>query len=52
MAYQRVFGIVLDSVGTGAADDANRYDDLGSDTLGHIGEDYAGNLHLPNLLRW
>lgn len=51
MAYQRVFGIVLDSVGTGAADDANRYDDLGSDTLGHIGEDYAGNLHLPNLAR-
>ena len=51
MAYQRVFGIVLDSVGTGAADDANRYGDLGADTLGHVGEDYAGNLHLPNLAR-
>lgn len=51
MAYQRIFGIVLDSVGTGAADDAIKFGDQGADTLGHIGEFYAGNLHLPNLAR-
>ena len=34
MAYQRVFVIVLDSVGTGQAEDAARFDDVGADTLG------------------
>lgn len=49
MAYQRVFVIVLDSVGTGQAEDAARFDDVGADTLGHVGEYYQGKLQLPNL---
>ncbi|WP_267202367.1 phosphopentomutase [Limosilactobacillus kribbianus] len=49
MAYKRVFVIVMDSVGTGAAADAAKFDDVGSDTLGHVGEFYKGDLKLPNL---
>lgn len=49
MAYKRVFVIVLDSVGTGMAQDAAKFDDVGADTLGHIGEYYQGKLQLPNL---
>ncbi|MBM7617411.1 phosphopentomutase [Weissella uvarum] len=49
MTYQRIFGIVLDSVGIGAAADAAKYDDDGSDTLGHIGAAYEGQWQLPNL---
>lgn len=49
MAYQRVFVIVLDSVGTGQAGDAAKFDDAGADTLGHVGEYYQGRLQLPNL---
>lgn len=49
MAYQRVFVIVLDSVGTGQAGDAAKFDDVSADTLGHVGEYYQGRLQLPNL---
>lgn len=49
MSYKRVFVIVMDSVGTGAAYDADKFDDVGSDTLGHVGEYYKGKLELPNL---
>ncbi|WP_076460485.1 phosphopentomutase [Limosilactobacillus caccae] len=49
MSYKRVFVIVMDSVGTGAAHDADKFDDVGSDTLGHVGKFYAGALKLPNL---
>lgn len=49
MKYKRIFGIVLDSVGTGAAPDAAKFGDVGSDTLGHVGEYYAGKLAIPNL---
>ena len=49
--YKRVLGIVLDSVGTGAAADAAQYGGLGADTLGHVGAAYHGQLHLPNLAR-
>lgn len=38
--YQRIFGIVLDSVGTGAAIDADKFNDTGADTLGHVGAAY------------
>ena len=51
MAYKRVFVIVMDSVGTGAAADAAKFDDVGADTLGHVGEAYQGKLHLPNLAK-
>lgn len=49
--YQRIFGIVLDSVGTGAAIDADKFNDTGADTLGHVGAAYNGTLSLPNLGR-
>jgi phosphopentomutase len=38
----------MDSVGIGEAPDAEKYDDLGADTLGHIAEHMNG-LHMPNL---
>ena len=36
--FNRVFLIVIDSLGIGAAADAARFDDAGADTLGHIAE--------------
>lgn len=45
---KRVILIVLDSVGIGALPDAHLYNDLGSNTLGHIAEHYPA-LSLPNL---
>ncbi|MGG3923798.1 phosphopentomutase, partial [Geobacillus thermodenitrificans] len=42
--YRRVFLIVLDSVGIGEAPDAEKYNDKGADTLGHIAE-HRGGLH-------
>lgn len=49
MKFKRVFTIVLDSVGIGAASDATNFGDDGADTLGHIGEYFKGNFTLPNL---
>lgn len=51
MTYQRVFGIVLDSVGIGEAPDGKKFGDDGADTLGHIGKWYQGKLTLPNLAK-
>lgn len=51
MSYKRVFTIVLDSVGNGAAPDADKFGDVGADTLGHVGQHYAGKLALPNLAK-
>lgn len=48
VGLKRVLLIVLDSVGIGHAPDAERFDDLGADTLGHIRE-AVPNLSLPNL---
>ena len=45
--YQRIFLIVLDSLGIGEAPDAKDYNDLGSNTIGHIAE--SMDLNLPNL---
>ena len=44
---KRVFLIVLDSVGAGEAPDADKFDDVGWDTLGTCVR--SGNLHVPNL---
>jgi phosphopentomutase len=44
----RAFVIVLDSVGIGAAPDANIYGDAGANTLAHTAE-AAGGLHVPTL---
>ena len=48
MRYQRIFTIVIDSLGVGAEPDAAQYDDEGSDTLGHISEQKP-DLHIPHL---
>lgn len=48
--FKRVITIVLDSVGVGALPDAAKYNDEGSDTLGHIAE-AAGALTMPNMKR-
>ena len=58
----RAFILVLDSVGVGSAPDAERYGDIGANTLGHIARACrqgrgdkaglrAGPLRLPNLAR-
>ena len=46
--YNRVFLIVLDSVGIGALEDANEYGDLGANTLCNLAQK-VGGLNLPNL---
>ncbi|MGV3489341.1 MAG: phosphopentomutase [Tuberibacillus sp.] len=46
--FNRVFLIVMDSVGIGEAPDAEKFDDVGADTLGHIAE-AKGGLHVPHL---
>ncbi len=46
--YQRVFIIVLDSLGIGEMKDSHLYGDRGVNTLGHIAEQ-TENFHIPNL---
>lgn len=46
--YQRIFIIVIDSLGTGAMDDAASYNDTGADTLGHISS-HVEQLYIPHL---
>lgn len=46
--FKRIIVIVMDSVGAGEAADAAKFNDVGSDTLGHIGE-RVGGLKLPTL---
>ncbi|MCH4995820.1 phosphopentomutase [Pectobacterium carotovorum] len=57
---KRAYIMVLDSFGIGSSADAERFGDVGSDTLGHIAQACAagmadkgrsGKLHLPNLSR-
>jgi phosphopentomutase len=45
---RRAIILVLDGVGVGAAPDADRYGDAGSDTLGNVSR-AVGGLSLPNL---
>ncbi len=49
-ALERVFVVVMDSVGCGAMPDAAAFGDAGTDTLGHTAME-AGGLDLPNLTR-
>ena len=49
MKFNRIFLIVLDSLGIGGAQDALEYGDEGANTLGHIKENY--DLFIPNLKR-
>lgn len=46
--FDRIITIVMDSVGAGAAHDAEKFGDLGTDTLGHIAE-FVGGLKMPNM---
>lgn len=46
--YNRIFIIVLDSLGIGAMPDAEKFGDAGTDTLGHI-SDTVEHLNIPNL---
>lgn len=48
MKYQRIFTIVLDSLGIGAMPDSEKYGDIRVDTLGHIAEKKE-NFRIPNL---
>lgn len=45
--FKRVHLIVMDSVGIGQAPDAEKFGDVGADTLGHIAE--KAGLHIPHL---
>ncbi len=50
----RAIVIVLDSLGIGAAPDADKFDDSGADTFGHIAAERnkSGNaIKIPNLLK-
>lgn len=47
MKFKRIFLIVLDSLGIGEAKDADKFDDLGVSTLGHIKKNT--NVSYPNL---
>ena len=47
--YKRIFTIVVDSLGVGAAEDAEYYGDKGTDTLGHISSNVK-DFHIPNLM--
>ncbi|MBE5941037.1 MAG: phosphopentomutase [Lachnospiraceae bacterium] len=46
--FKRVIWIILDSVGIGALPDADRFGDVGADTLGNIMKS-RGKLDVPNL---
>ena len=50
MRFNRVFVILLDSLGIGPMADSARFDDAGADTLGHISETVE-HLDIPNLQR-
>ncbi|WP_300359001.1 phosphopentomutase [Fusobacterium sp.] len=46
--YKRIFTIVVDSLGIGAMDDAEKFGDINVDTLGHISESVE-TFNIPNL---
>lgn len=46
--FKRVFLVVMDSVGIGEAPDAEKFNDVGANTLGHIAEKMNG-LNMPNM---
>ena len=46
--YQRIFVIVMDSLGIGAMPAAEDFGDIGANTLGHISESVK-EFYIPNL---
>ena len=55
MPYKRILAIVIDSIGTGDAPDAAKYNSAGADTLGHMARWFVDNmgrpLNLPHMAR-
>ncbi|MBW1604844.1 phosphopentomutase [Lactobacillus sp. Sy-1] len=49
MNFRRIIIIDMASLGMGEASDANRYDSIGADTIGHLDEEFADKLRLPTL---
>lgn len=47
-SFKRIFLVVMDSVGIGEAPDAEEFNDVGANTLGHIAEKMNG-LNMPNM---
>lgn len=50
MQIKRVIWIVLDSVGMGELPDADKFDDVGTNTIGHVSEKHNG-LKVPNMVK-
>jgi phosphopentomutase len=48
--FKRIFLIVMDSVGIGALDDADRFGDAGTNTFLHVSQ-HKGGLNIPTLNR-
>ena len=48
MKYNRIFVVVIDSLGIGAMPDSERFGDIGVNTLGHISESVE-SFKIPNL---
>ena len=46
--FKRIFVIVIDSLGIGYMKDADKFDDVGADTLLHISES-VDKFDIPNL---
>ena len=46
--YNRIFTIVIDSLGIGQMNDSEKYGDVNVDTLGHIA-DSVDSFNIPNL---
>lgn len=47
--FKRIFLIVMDSAGIGYGRDAEKFDDLGTNTFGHISEKMPNGLNIPVL---
>lgn len=47
--FKRIFLIVMDSAGIGNGRDAEKFDDLGTNTFGHISEKMPNGLNIPTL---
>lgn len=48
MAFHRIFVVDFAGVGLGEAPDANRFQSVGADTLGHVAVSWPDKLNLPD----
>jgi len=49
LAFHRIFVLDLAGLGMGEAPEANRFQSVGADTLGHVAVSWPGQLNLPTL---